>query len=85
MRRPGGRSAIVGAALVVSACASGERSLEPPACAAPTVARSTVTSGAPNVLSALVTADVTLGPIWPPLNEAPPVERNAKMLPPLPR
>ncbi len=49
-----------GALLVASACALGERTLEPAACATPAISRSTVASGAPNVLSALVTADVTL-------------------------
>jgi len=47
-------------AVIASACTLGERALEPAACATPTISRSTVTSDAPNVLSALVTADVTL-------------------------
>ena len=61
MRRRGGRSMTIGAALAVSGCASDETGfVAPDACLAPVVMRSTVPTNPTNVLSAFVVADVRL-------------------------
>ena len=59
MLLPGGRSAVLAALFVASACAySRDGPLEPSVCAAPSISGVAVASNPTNVLSAFVTADV---------------------------